>query len=70
MTEVKYDRGHHAGGTPEQRVASRLKNSGDAANADHVIHKGGDAPNRTITNVFHAGHKIQPGTLPDKDAGR
>jgi hypothetical protein len=69
MTEVKYDRGHHAGGTPEQRIASRLKNSGDEKNADHHAEHG-TGPGRTHTNIFRSGHKIQPGTLPDKDAGR
>ena len=28
--EIKYDRSHPAGATPEARIASRLKNSGDA----------------------------------------
>ena len=69
MTEVKYDRNHHAGADAAARVASRLRNSGDEKNADeHAVH--GTGPTRTHTNVFHSGHKIQPGTLPDKDAGR
>jgi hypothetical protein len=68
MVETKYDKSHHAGGTPEARVAARLRNSGDPS-ADHVIQKG-EGPTRTFTNIHDAGHKIQPGTLPDKDAGR
>jgi len=67
MTEVKYDRTHHAGATPEQRIANRLRNSGK--DADVVVQKG-DGPTRTFHNNFDAGHKIQPGTLPDKNAGR
>ena len=51
--EVKY-KPHPAGNTQEQRVASRLRNSGDTANVQHVIHKGGDAPNRTYTNIHHS----------------
>ena len=60
MTEVKY-RPHHSGNSPEERINSRLNNSGDAKNADVVV-KRGDGPTRTFHNVFHAGHKIQPGT--------
>ena len=48
--EVKYDRNHHAGATPEARVASRLRNSGDTKNADHVAQKG-SGPTRTFTNI-------------------
>ena len=50
MTEVKYDRSHHAGGTPEARIANRLRNSGDTNNADHVVQKG-SGPTRTFTNI-------------------
>jgi hypothetical protein len=32
-----------------------LRNSGDTKHADHVVHKGGDAPNRTYTNIHSAG---------------
>jgi hypothetical protein len=69
MTEVKYDRSHPAGATPEARLNKRLDNSGDAKNAD-VVTKHGEGARRTYHNIFNAGHKIQPGTLPDKDAGR
>jgi hypothetical protein len=52
--EVKYDRNHHAGGTPEARIANRLKNSGDEKNADvHAVH--GTGPTRTHTNIFGSG---------------
>ena len=48
--EVKYDTSHHAGATPEARIANRLKNSGDAANSDHhAVH--GTGPTRTHSNV-------------------
>jgi hypothetical protein len=50
MTEVKYDRSHHAGATPEARIANRLRNSGDTKNADHVIQKG-SGPTRAYTNI-------------------
>jgi hypothetical protein len=51
--EVKYDRGHHAGATPEARIANRLKNSG-GEEADHsVVH--GTGPTRTWTNLHHPG---------------
>ncbi len=64
MTEVKYDRFHHAGATPEARIAARLRNSG-GTDANHIVQKG-EGPTRTFHNVHNAGHKIQPGTLPDK----
>jgi hypothetical protein len=69
MTEVRYNTASHAGATPEARIASRLKNSGDAKNAD-VVTKHGDGARRTYHNIFHSGHKIQPNTLPAKNAGR
>jgi hypothetical protein len=68
MTEVRYDKSCHAGATPEARIANRLRNSGGDG-ADHVVQKG-TGPTRTITNIHHAGHKIQPGTQPDKENGR
>jgi hypothetical protein len=53
MTETKYDRSHPAGATPEQRIASRLKNSGNPR-ADHVVQKG-SGPTRTFTNIHEHG---------------
>ena len=51
--EVKYNTSHHAGATPEQRIANRLKNSGDVAHADHhAVH--GTGPTRTHTNSDHS----------------
>ena len=50
MTEVKYNTSHHAGATPEARIANRLRNSGDTENADHVVQKG-SGPTRTFTNI-------------------
>jgi hypothetical protein len=47
MVQVK-----HSGKSMEQRVADRLKNSGDAAHADHsVVH--GTGPVRTHTNIHN-----------------
>jgi hypothetical protein len=59
MPEVKY-RQHHSGSTPEERISSRLRNSGDVANADHVVQKG-DSPLRTFTNIYHGGSAKQHG---------
>jgi hypothetical protein len=53
MGEVKYNTSHHAGGTPEARIASRLRNSG-CDTADHIIQKG-SGPTRTFTNVHAKG---------------
>ena len=53
MGETKYDTNHHAGATPEARIANRLKNSGDTANVQHsVVH--GTGPTRTHTNIHHS----------------
>jgi hypothetical protein len=67
MPEIKYDRGHHAGATPEARIGNRLRNSGDAQNADSVVVKG-NSPNRTITNVHLSGSAKQHGG-PNKGEG-
>ena len=53
MGEVRYDKSHPAGATPEARIANRLRNSGDAAHADHhAVH--GTGPTRTHTNIDHS----------------
>jgi hypothetical protein len=58
---VKYDRSHHAGATPEARIANRLRNSGDVANSDHVVQKG-SGPTRTFTNIDNSRqHRHGPG---------
>jgi hypothetical protein len=50
--EVKYNTSHHAGATPEARIANRLRNSGGEG-ADHsVVH--GTGPTRTHTNIHHS----------------
>jgi hypothetical protein len=47
-------------GTMEQRIADRLKSSGDQR-ADFTTKKR-DGPTRTFTHGFHAGHRPNPGT--------
>lgn len=59
--EVKYDRNHHAGGTPEARIASRLRNSG-GEEADHIVQKG-SGPTRTFTNVHNSGNARKHGEV-------
>jgi hypothetical protein len=66
--EVRY-KSHPSGNGPEQRIASRLKNSGAGAKPDTTV-KTGNSARRTFHNIHNAGHPIAPGTLPDKDAGR
>ena len=67
--DVRYNKSHHAGGTPEARIANRLRNSGAGAKPD-VTTKHGESELRIYHNIHNAGHPITPGTLPDKDAGR
>jgi hypothetical protein len=51
--EVRYDKSHHAGATPEARIASRLKNSGGEEADHHAVH--GTGPTRTHTNIHNPG---------------
>jgi len=53
MGETKYNTSHHAGATPEARIANRLRNSGDAQHADHHA-RHGTGPTRTDTNIHHS----------------
>jgi hypothetical protein len=61
MVETRYDPKHHAGGTPEARIASRLRNSGAGANPDHMT-KEGTGARRTFHNIHEAGHPVDPST--------
>ena len=57
--EVKYNRSHHAGGTPEARIANRLRNSG-GEEADTIVQKG-SGPTRTFHNIHNPGSARQHG---------
>jgi hypothetical protein len=59
MTEVRYNKSHHCGATPEARITNRLRNSG-GEEADHIIQKG-SGPTRTFTNIHHPGSARQHG---------
>jgi hypothetical protein len=65
MVEVKYNPSHHAGATPEARIANRLKNSGDTKNADHVATHG-TGPTRTNTNIHHSANHVSPRELGER----
>jgi hypothetical protein len=60
MPHVKYDTTHHAGATPEARIANRLRNSGETKEAHHVVQKG-SGPTRAFTNVHETGNVLQRG---------
>jgi hypothetical protein len=53
MVETKYNTSHHAGATPEARIANRLKNSGGEGADHHAVH--GTGPTRTHTNIHNSG---------------
>jgi hypothetical protein len=55
--EIKYDRSHPAGATPEARIASRLKNSGAGAKPNTTVQTG-NSPSRTITNIHTPGQTV------------
>ena len=63
MPELRYNKNHHAGATPEARISNRLRNSGGGA--DVVVHKG-DGPTRTITNVHHAAAHVPVRDVRDR----
>jgi len=45
----------------EQKIADRLRNSGDGSNPNvHTVH--GEGPTRVHHNIHHAGHYVQPNT--------
>jgi hypothetical protein len=67
MPEVKYNQSHHAGATPEARIAARLRNSGGDG-ADHVVQKG-SGPTRTITNIHNSANHV-PVSGGEKEEGR
>jgi hypothetical protein len=56
--DIRYDKSHHAGATPEARIANRLRNSG-SEKADHVVQKG-SGPTRTITNIHNSANHTHP----------
>jgi hypothetical protein len=66
--ETKYDKSHHAGGTPEARIGSRLRNSGDPRADHHAVH--GSGPLRTHTNIHHAGHVYSKETAIQSNDGQ
>jgi hypothetical protein len=53
MAEERYDKSHHAGGTPEARIAARLRNSG-GDNADHCVTQGSGV-RRVHVNIHNSG---------------
>jgi hypothetical protein len=63
MTEVKYRTDK---GSPEKRIADRLKNSGEGLNAD-VTTKTGDSARRTFHNIHHSAS--QHGSIRDDQKG-
>jgi len=60
MGEIKYDKSHHAGATPEARIANRLRNSGGEEADHHAVH--GTGPTRTHTNIHSTGNVLQRGS--------
>jgi hypothetical protein len=58
--EVKYDKSHHAGATPEARIANRQRNSG-GEEADTIV-KTGDGARRTFHNIHNPGSARKHGS--------
>jgi len=60
MQDVRYNK---AGGTPEQRIANRLRNSGGEG-ADHTVQHG-TGPTRTFTNIHNSANHQPVSKHPD-----
>jgi hypothetical protein len=62
MAEERYDRSHHLGATPEERVRNRLKTSAEPQRGpgSHQVTVG-NSPNRTVTTVHPSGNTRQHG---------
>jgi len=62
MAEEKYDRGHHLGATPEERIRNRLKTSTEPQRGpgSHQVTVG-NSPNRTVTTVHPNANTRQHG---------
>jgi hypothetical protein len=53
----------------EQKIADRLRNSGDGSNPNvHTVH--GEGPTRVHHNIHHSGHYVQPNTQAKSTDGR
>jgi hypothetical protein len=57
----------HSGKSMDQRIADRLKNSGDPRADHHSVH--GTGPTRTHTNIHHAGHVYDKSTAIQPNSG-
>jgi hypothetical protein len=62
VTEIRYDKSHHAGGTADARISNRLRPS-TAPNADHVATKG-TGPTRVVHAVHDHGQGAGAGRGP------
>jgi hypothetical protein len=58
--EERYDRNHHAGGTPAERIRN-LKSSAEPQRGDGAQVTAGSGPNRTITTIHPRGNMRQHG---------
>ena len=63
MAEERYDRGHHASATPEERIRNRLKTSAEPQRGSGAQVKLGDGPTRTVTTVHPSGNTRQHGDV-------
>jgi hypothetical protein len=61
MAEERYDKSHHAGGTPEARIANRLKPSAEPQRGSDSQVTHGTGPTRTVTTIHHSANTRQHG---------
>jgi hypothetical protein len=61
MAEERYDRSHHLGGTPEERIRNRLRPSAEPQRGPGAQVKVGDGPNRTITTIHESANTRKHG---------
>ena len=68
--EERYDKNHHSGGTPAERIRNRLRPSAEPQRGDGAQVKLGDSPNRTITTVHPRGNMRQHGDVRQGEGSR
>ena len=70
MAEERYNRGHHAGASAEERIRNRLKTSAEPQRGSGAQVKLGDGPTRVVTTVHPQGNTRQHGDVRRGEARR
>jgi len=63
MAEERYDKSHHLGGTPEERIRNRLKTSAEPQRGSGAEVKLGDGSTRVVTTIHPSANTRQHGDV-------